>query len=330
MIRPVKLLEIQPSQSTFVLEFPGTIAANQSVNLGFEVPGKIIELSIKEGQEFKKGDKLAKLDPTDYEAAKSSSEAELKAARANYQRMKSIFEKGAGTEADVDSSLRNLRVAEEALKQANKALEDTLLYAPFDGQVGNKIAKNFQSVQAKQAVMLFQDLSSLEMDVYVPEQDFVRRDPNSDLQQATDELKPQIQVESLSNRRFPAWIKSFEAQADVTTRTYKVTFGLERPTDVSLLPGMTGTLYLYVPNEGEVGEILIPASSILADSNKTTYVWIFDETTKAVSKREVTIENMGARGIRVTNGLQKGEVIAIRGVNHLRQGMKVRPLDNEA
>jgi len=127
--RPVKLMTLDSTSSSFTMEYPGVIDSLQSVDLGFEVDGQIIELPIISGQEVMKGDLLARLDPRDYKAERDSAKSHLHAMRAADSRARRIFDQNAGSQAEVDDALRNFQVAEEELRTAQKALDDTYLRA---------------------------------------------------------------------------------------------------------------------------------------------------------------------------------------------------------
>ena len=82
---------------------------------------------------MKKGDLLGRLDPRDYEAARDAAVANRRAMRSAYVRAKNIFDEGAGSQAEVDKTRRDIKVAEQDVKKAQKALDDTSLKAPYDG-----------------------------------------------------------------------------------------------------------------------------------------------------------------------------------------------------
>jgi RND family efflux transporter MFP subunit len=330
VVRPAKLMTINSGGNGIIREYPGTVSATQSVELGFEVPGKIVELPISDGLGVKKGTLLGKLDESDFLAARELAEANRKAADSAHERAKRIFEQGAGSQAEVDKTLRDIDVAKQELTKAQKALNDTVLKAPFTGKVSRKIADNFQNVQAKQSILLLEDISSLELDVNVPEQDFSRMVPGLSLKQRNERVKPEIQVSSIANRSFKARLISFETSADPVTRTYHATFAFDNPEDVNVLPGMTAKAVLNIPvdNPGVTGVqgLLIPATAVVTNIDGSAYVWKFDPGSSQVSKAIVTIGNMSGANIRVLSGLQGGEQIATAGAAHLREGMKVRPL----
>lgn len=327
--RPVKLMTIYQGGAGGRLEYPGKVSAAQSVELGFEVAGKIVELPISDGLAVNQGDLLGKLDDADFIAARDAAEANRKAALSAYERAKRIFDQGAGSQAEVDKTLRDIDVARQQLNTAQKALDDSTLRAPFSGWVSRKIADNFQNVQAKEPILLLEDINDLELDVNVPEQDFSRMKPGLTLEQRTQRVKPEIQVSTLPGPSFAARLISFETTADPVTRTYRATFAFDNPADINVLPGMTAKVVLDLQTEksAETGQgLLIPVTAVVTDIDGNAYVWRYDASAKQVNKAIVTVGDMSGASIRVLNGLQDGDRIAVAGAAHLQEGMKVRPL----
>ena len=75
--------------------------------------------------------------------------------------------------------------------------------------------------------------------------------------------------------------------------------------------------------------IVIPAISVFSDESGQANVWVYDGETTTVSERKVTVGDLtGTVDIEIMDGLNPGETIAVTGVGQLREGMKVRPLDN--
>ena len=330
IVRPVKLMTINLGESAGTLEYPGKVTATQSVELGFEVAGKIVELPISDGLVVKKGTLLGKLDDADFVAARDAAEANRKAALSAYERAKRIFDQGAGSQAEVDKTLRDIDVAKQQLVKAQKALDDSTLKAPFSGQVSRKIADNFQNVKAKQPIALLEDISSLELDVNVPEQDFSRMKPGLSLEQRNKRGRPEIQISTLPGSKFPARLISFETSADPVTRTYLASFAFDNPDDVNVLPGMTAKVILHLradkPGDSGISGLLIPVTAVVTDTDGSAYVWRYDAGASQVNKAVVTVGDMSGASIRVLGGLQGGDRIVMAGAAHLHEGMKVRPL----
>ena len=330
--RPVKMMTIGDENLQVAWEYPGEIKAVRSVRLGFEVAGRIIELPIEDGLKVNEGDLLGRLDPADYEAARDAALANRKAMRSAYVRAKNIFEEGAGSQAEVDKTQRDIKVAEQELKQAQKALDDTVLRAPYTGMVGEKLGDNFQNVQAKEPVLVYQDISSLEMDVTVPERDFVHMKKGLSMEDRTAIARPEVAISSIPGRTFPARLKSFTATADPVTRTYKATFAFDNPGDVNVLPGMTARVILHLPNDRveqytALGGISIPLVATSGDEQGNAYVWLVDPDSMRVTRRPVTLGEIYEDRVRVIAGLEIGNRIAISGVASLQEGVSVRPMD---
>jgi len=330
VVRPIKMMTLGGDGGSATREYPGKVSAVRSVELGFEVPGKIIELPITDGQKVKEGDLLAQLDPADYQAARDAADSNRRALSAAYSRAKRIFDQGAGSQAEVDKTLRDIQVAKEKLKKAQKALDDTTLKAPFSGEIAIKIADNFQNVQAKEPVLLLQDISSLEMDVTVPERDFVLAIPGLTNEERTERAKPEILVSSFPDRRFPARFKSLSTTADPVTRTYKGTLAFDNPADLTVLPGMTAKVILHLQGEklatARMSGFQVPVSAVAADEQGNAYAWRIDPDSMRVSRVLLELGPMSGDEVRVLSGLSGGDRIAISGVHHLREGMQVRPL----
>jgi RND family efflux transporter MFP subunit len=330
IVRPVKLMKLNNSNSRVTLEYPGYVDALRSVEFGFEVDGQIIELPIIEGQEVKKGDLLARLNPKEYKAARDAAAAHLRAMSAANRRAKRIFDQNAGSQAEVDDALRNYQVANEELKTAQKELDDTYLRAPFSGQIAQIPPDNFQNIQAKETVLLLQDLSSLEVKVSVPERDVAISAPGLTIEERTQLLQPEIEVSTVPGQRFPAKYKKITTSADPETRTYLATFSFANSTHKLILPGMTAKVILHISpeklNDIGVSGFLIPVVATAIDEQLNSYVWRVDPNTMQVSRTRVELGVIMSKEVQVLSGLKHGDLIAISGAHSLREGMQVRSI----
>jgi RND family efflux transporter MFP subunit len=332
--RPVKMMTLGDAGLGLVLEYPGEIKAAQRVEMSFEVPGRLIELPIIDGMRVQEGDLLARLDDRDYMADRDRAAAQVRATRSESERSKRIFDDGAGSQAEVDRSLRNYEVAQEDLNTAQKALDDTRLVADFSGRVARKIVDNFQNVQAKEPILLLQDASGLELDVAVPESDFARIRPGDTTEELTLRSNPIVSLSSIPGRAFPAVIKSYTTTADPVTRTYKATFAFENPGDVNILPGMTARVTITPSGFRSDGEVLepegwsVPVASVVIDPQGESYVWRIDPDGMTAIKTVVELGEMSGSNVRVVEGLSPGDTIATTGAAFMFEGMKVRPLED--
>jgi len=326
-VRPVKMLTIGGAGDAATMEFPGSIEAAKSAEIAFEVSGQITELSVIEGEQVESGALLAKLDPRDYAAARDAALAERDAARTDFERYETALEAGAVTKQEFDRARRNFDVSEADLRKAQKAVDDTVLRAPFAGRIAIVRVEAFEAVQAKQGILLLQDETGLEIEIAVAERDFAQSEAGLTLEQLNERIKPRVEMAALPGEVFPARIVSSTGTADPVTRTYAVTLAFDKPPELNILPGMTGRVVINVRQDTESGAaFMIPAAAVAADENNQPYVWVIDQGTGAVSARSVTVGQMSGADIVVLDGLADGDRIATSGVYSLVEGMRVRPL----
>jgi len=328
VVRPVRMLTIETLRGGDMLSYPGEILGVQNAEIAFEVPGRLVEVPAEEGTEVTEGQLLARLDPADYRAALDAADADYRNAKATFDRYAGIFEKGAVSRQDFDNQRRQLQVAEANLAKARKALEDTELRAPFAGRIGRVYVENFNNIQAKQPVLLLQDLSQLDIIVNVPEQDWQRARPGLTLAQQTERVKPIVTLPTFPGREFPARITEVAAAADPVTRTFTARGRFDPPGDIIILPGMSATVTVRIGADvaGTEQAVRIPANAVVGGNDGGSYVWKVDPDTMTVSLAPVTAGQMSGSSISILDGLAAGDRIAVSGVQHLADGMQVREL----
>ena len=330
VVRPVRILTIGDAGSGRSLAYSGTIRAGETAELGFEVAGRIIELPVIEGQQVNEGDVLARLDPADFQSQLDQAEANYRQAETTFERYKDIVERGAVSRQELDLRQRNYEVAQAELATARKALSDTRLVAPFTGQIGRRLVDNFVNVQAKEGVVILQDLTTLEVVISIPEQDWARADPNLTKEQRTALIRPMVNLTMIPDREFPARIEEVATVADPVTRTFEVIAAMDNPPDVAILPGMTANITISVPEGGTRAgadtAFSIPANAVLADEEGNSTVWKVDPDTMTVSRARIQLGDMAGDQVRVLSGLNPGDRIATSGVHNLREDMQVSEL----
>jgi RND family efflux transporter MFP subunit len=327
-VRPVKIHTIGSLEPTAMREFPGTIRALQTAEMGFEVPGRVTDFLVREGDRVQEGDVLARLDARDYQQELNAAQANLEKAQAELTTEENIFktDPGATSKTVLDEKKRAVKVTEAQLEIAKKAVEDTELRAPFAGLMARKLVEDYANVQAKEPVLILQDISILEIEVAVPERDLVRRrDENETKEQTTQRVSPKVIVSALPDREFPGRIKEFATTADPVTRTFPVKLNFDNPEDVTILPGMTARVRVVIDPQRAWS---VPVTAAQADENEQPYVWKVDPDSMTVSKLEVELGPLTGDRVMLTGGVEEGDQVAISGVTALRKGMKVRKFEN--
>ena len=321
IIRPVRAMRVETAGAFADRRFPGRAQATQEVNLAFEVPGQLIERPVDIGDEVEAGQVLARLDPRDYENELKAVQAARDRSRANFQRRARAARSGAVSAQEVDDARAVFEGTEARVKIAEKALEDTVIRARFDGTVAATYVENFQNVQAKQPILRVLDTSSVEMWINVPESLITFAPHVRDIR---------VRFDAFPDREIPAEIKEVSNEASLATRTFPVRLYMEQPEDITILPGMAGQASGRVEVPGEQAErgVEVPISALGTDDQDSSFVWLVDEATGVVRKQPVEVGRATPRGVYV-QGLEVGQWVATAGARTLVEGQKVRLLQTE-
>ncbi|MDA3961640.1 MAG: efflux RND transporter periplasmic adaptor subunit [Planctomycetota bacterium] len=299
--------------------FTGTIEPFQDVEAAFEVSGRIIESAVDEGQDVKKGDILARLDDRDFVSAKDAAAANYERAKADKERADLLIKDDAIARADYDRFTNSFTVSKSDMEKATKALEDTVLRAPFDGRVARKVVTDLRTIQATEPIFRIHDISRLKVEVSLPESMVVLATDMS-LERLRKEVKATARVTAFMQRAMDARLHEVSAMADPKTRTFLATMVIEPPQDLNVLPGMTAVIEarrLYIKS------LRIPAMSLRGGETGETFVWVIDDAL-SVHKRTVKAGEAQGDQVVILDGLEDGEEVAASGFIELTEGMSVR------
>ena len=357
VVRPVKTMVVGGGQGES-LSFPGTVQAADRAELSFRVAGPLVELPVNEGDEVRRGQLLARIDPRDFEIALAESRAAFEKGEADYNRYKNLYERNAYRSscrpgralvsrrgaarrvplnheplsrkakrlqeplAELELRRAQRDVSAAGFDQAQANLRDTRLLAPFSGRVGRKFVENFEDVVAKERILTLHDINRVEAVIDVPEYVMATFRDRSDRRFTAS-------FTSAPGVEFELSFKEAAAEADIQTQTFRVTFSMPQPEELRVLPGMTAEVNAYVEapvdEAGGPAEFLIPAEALFASPGGDPQVWVVDTGDLTVHQREVRVGPVtGENSIRVLEGLERGETIAVAAVHQLQNGSKIR------
>ncbi|MDB2613990.1 efflux RND transporter periplasmic adaptor subunit [Chlamydiales bacterium] len=329
----VMAIQLEDPTSIRSRPFPGVTRAEDRVNLSFRVDGPLIDLPIVVGDEIKKGDLLARIDPRDFEIELLTKEAELKKAEADFTFAESDFARakriqegdpGAISESMVDRKREEMnRLSAEVMRLeaqvegAEDQLSYTYLTAPFNGIITAKYVDNFQFVRAKEKITRMLDRERIEMVVDIPER-IIPFVPHI--------KKTIVTIDSFPQVEFEAEIKEIGTEASATTRTYPITLVMDQPKNAVILSGMSGEAKFTgdFKDHLKMLKILVPVSAVFTnDKTKKSFLWVIDKDTMELEKREVILGHINTNDIEIESGVKSDEWIVTKGVLSLKEGQKV-------
>jgi RND family efflux transporter MFP subunit len=319
VVRPAKLIEVGKTNSDVFLNYPAVIKSEEHSALSFEVSGVLTELLVVEAQAVKQGDVLAKLDQRDLQTQVESARAQFDSANALYQRAVRLIKQDAISRSSLEERKSGRDVSKAQLDTAEKALQDSVLTAPYDGNIAKIQLKKRQAVEAGAEAISIIGGGKLEATINLPSSIVTKagrsKSPASD---------SYIILDSASDLHIPATFKEASLEADAASQTYEVVFTFDAPEDLIVLPGMNAVVWFRDPSRStsDTNKIQIPLTAVATDGDQK-YVWIVDQTTMMVSKRNVVIEANVGTMVGITDGMKSGETIVASGISALSEGMKV-------
>ena len=331
--RPVKVVRIGDEPAAGVMNFAGEVRARYETTLAFRVSGKMIDRPVEVGDRVRKGQRVARLDSTDYQlgtdalnAQLTSAQAERDFARDDLTRYRELLSLRVISPAEFDrhdtayTTARERVVALEAqLSQATNQLQYTDLLADRDGVVTALEVETGQVVAAGQPVVKLARLDEKEIHIDIPEQ----RVAGIELHQ-----KVSVTLWADGNRRITARIREIAAAADPASRTYRVKATLLEGQDEARL-GKTATVWIPVTTSPRIA---VPLSAVFTPQNEPgrPRVWLVDEQGSTVRSVPVQLgEALDGEHI-VVAGVVSGQLVVSAGVQRLAEGQAVRLPENVA
>lgn len=303
--------------------FPGKVRANRRAELSFSVGGRLVELNAQEGVRVRRGQVLARLDQRDFLHERDSAKASFVQAERNLTKFRSLYAQRVVTETQFEDVRTAYDIALADLHIREKALADTLLRAPFDGVVVNRLIENFGHVKKDETVLSLQDISRMEVVIQVPER-LIARDGTDGFSR----LRVHFDADPEQGRWFDATVREYSVESDKVTRTYDVVVALTTPEDLQVFPGMTASVRAVV-GKGDVSTdatTRIPLEAVWNGVDGGSYVWVIAPGGGHPVKARVEIASLRGACAEIRSGLEPGMHVAVAGVHALSEEVLVRPL----
>ena len=323
--RAARIEAVQAAATSNQREFVGRVEARLTVDLSFQVGGRLAEFPVSEGELIEQGATVARLETQDFERARREAQVQLQQARQNLDRQSTLNERGIASNAALEDAQTAYDLRAVALDNARQNLEYATITAPFDGLISRRLVDNYTTVSAGQPVVRIQDISELRVAIQVPE---------SLIAQVDREDKPEMiaRFPFLPDQSFTLDYRELVAEPDQASQTYTALFALPEELPANILPGMTASVTVNLPQSISAQEqgVVAPLSALSSNPDGSFSVWIFDAETGAVSRRDVLAGPIEGGQVVIHSGLEPGEEIVTAGVTALHEGMLVRPINSSS
>lgn len=325
-IRPAMV--VQPQPATEMMDaYAGEVRARLEPELAFRIGGKVAKRLVEVGNHVRKDQPLAELDPQDVRLQLEAMRAQVAAAEANLQlvkaerdRYKTLLGRNLVSRSQYDNAENLYRSGMARLKQVKAEFEVAsnqagyaVLRASQDGVIARRMVEVGQVVAAGQSVFILAVDGEREVSISLPEQAYERLKVGQPVA---------VELWSQPDQRFPGQIREISPSADAQSRTFaaRVAFSAgEVPAELGQ------SARVFIAHNGEV-PLSVPLSALSAEKGQP-YVWVVDPEDSRLKRTPVRIGAYAENSVPVLDGLQAQDWVVAAGVQVLREGQQVRPVD---
>lgn len=297
---PVTVVEVGTRRFQDRIPALGTLQAWESIDITSPVSQLITDLEFEDGERVETGQILARLRQGAEQASLRELRARLADARRELARLEDLETRNQVAQTDVDRARTEVEVAEHQISEAEAAVADRTIVAPFDGVLGLREVSEGALVSAGQRLTTLDDVSRMRLQFTVPERYL-----------SALEVGMTIEARSAAfEETFRGRLTAVDSRIDPVARS--VTARAELPNASGLLrPG----LLMEIDITGEARDVIMVPEESLQSRATRHFVWMLDGD--QARRHEVSIGSRVPGWVVVTEGLAGGEMIVRDGVVRL-------------
>jgi RND family efflux transporter MFP subunit len=314
------VVTLQPSQSAVLSAMPGTIVAQESVQVASRLMGYIKNIAVTEGETVKAGQRLFTIDPMDIEGGVTQArlgldqaEKAMQDAKADYDRFSALYKDEVVTRQQYekmklgyDIAVSRAAQAKAGLQTANGQMRYAVVSSPINGVVVQKFANQGDIAAPGHPILLVENQSHLQVQTAVPEEIY------SGLK-----LGARIKVE-VDGQTQPvvATVSRLSPAADPTTHSHLVKL------DVSAPNLRSGAFARVLFPTGQQTVLKVPQEAVLNRAG-ITGVFVLDDK-GAAEYRMVRTGSIDNGEVEILSGLSVGDRVVTRNAAAVSNGDLVR------
>ena len=308
----------------------GTIKGGVEFKLSFEIPGVISAINYREGERYEEGALLISLKQDDIllrlkraQAERSKAETTLQIAQEKLKEHEKLFQIGAipqttleKVKLEVESTRYDLQAAALEAKANEVLLEKSNLYAPTAGTIGELNVEEGEAITQNTLIG-----SHLSTERVLAEFGVTERDLNK----LSLGQKAKVYVDAYPDKTFEGTIESVGSVVVGQSRTATVKVRIENTENI-LVPGMFARIKILLYQKKNT--LVVPTDSLQGKENNYS-VFVIDSQTKQVRLQPVVVGYQRTDYAQLDSGVREGDLIAITGLDRLKEGNKVRIIETQ-
>lgn len=302
-------LTLSPATITDRINLPGSIEPWTRLQLMSKLSGTITEVLVREGDRVKKGDIIAHIESKDYEIRLDRAEAAYKLAKSEYERDKSIYDKGVIPTSAMDANKTNMQTALADYENAKLLYSRTTVTSPMDGIIRRMDAKIGLQLSVGDPIAEILELDRLKGVIGIPE---------SDITAARKLDRVEITIQALNNRKISAKTHFLSPSPETIARLYNLELVIDNKSG-DIFAGMF--IRADIVKQTIENTLAIPFYSVISRNNEQ---FVYIEEDGVAKKRTVQLGIMEKWMVQITDGLNPGDRLIIEGHRDVDNDQKVK------
>lgn len=313
--QPCRTIVVKSTKIDNKWYYVGDVEAIASVAVGFRIPGTVQSLHVREGDVVKKGQLLATLDPQDVEKNYNIASSTLHQAEDAMRRVQMMHDEHSISDIKFVEIQTKLEQAQSVYDLAKRRLEDTRLYAPVSGVIGERkieVGENYGVVVSAFTIL---DMSEVLVKIPVPEREIPKIKKGD---------RALVHVLALGDSvSFNATVDEISVAADHLTHSYEVRLRLPN-TNGALMHGMVCNVQLWPNATNNQQGYVLPIPAVMVTPDNTKYVWVVRDG--KAHRQFVDVSIYSKDGVVVTGGLSDGDHVIVGGQHQVSENQSVEEI----
>lgn len=335
--------------------YKATLEASEQGIINSKISSRVISISVENGQHVNAGDTIVTLDAQDIQNNIEASQSQLKVteqqlnsaqvslkklktnlddANRNYDRQKTIYEKGGISKADFEAVEKTFNNAQADYEAGNVSIQtaeaniemqkvnignlqdnlnNTMIKAPISGVISDKTVNIGQMASQGTALAKVNNISSVYATIQIP-QDKIN---NVKVGQVAT-----VTLEGI-DKSYNGTVQNIDLSADTTSRVFNCKIKIDN-SDKTLHPGVFAKVDLFNDKKTEI--ITVPINSLVGSEGDYS---VFINDNGIAKKQKVTIGETDANNVQITSGIKDGDQIICTNTSTLQDGNEIEVVSNE-
>lgn len=303
----VNVATLEKSNFAHTVSIHGVVEASKNIMVNPEATGKIISISVREGQKISKGQAIASIDASIIRKNIEEVKKGLEFATTIFEKQKALNEKGIGTEVQFLEAKNRKESAEKSLETLNSQLAKYVVRAPISGYVDDIIPNVGEMANPQMAIARLVNLEKVFVESEISEALLGKVNEGDEVEVSFSSINKTIKGKIVQTGQY----------IDPMNRTFKIKIDLAEQNSL-FKPNLLAIIKI---TDYKAVDVVVVPNKTIQDDIKGNFVFVNENGT--ATKKYVALGNSNQTTTEILDGLEGSESIITKGNKGLINGEKL-------